>query len=266
MLSRLFAKRPERRTSRTPAGCVVWAIGDIHGRAELADRLIQAIRSDLSACTATRRVVVLLGDYVDRGPNSRAVLDQLCNLTADPGIEVHGLRGNHEAQLDAFLADPTAGPAWCDYGGRDTLASYGIDAPAMRTDAEGWARCSHALAAALPASHRSFLSGLAPSVAIGDYFFCHAGARPGVPLARQDPQDLMWIRGAFLDHAGRFEQVVVHGHSPTETVVSDDRRIGLDTGAYATGILSAVRLEGEARILLQTQGHASDIRLETVGL
>ncbi len=266
MLSRLFPNRPARAASRTPSDCVIWAVGDIHGRSDLADRLIQAIRADLYAAAAKRKVVVFLGDYVDRGLDSKGVLNQLVNLAADPALEVHLIRGNHEERMEAFFHDPEAGPSWCDFGGRDTLASYGVSPPPMRGDARAWADASRALAEALPASHRDLLADLENSVSIGDYFFAHAGARPGIALAVQSPEDLMWIRQPFLDHSGLFEQVVVHGHTPVEAVYSDARRIGVDTGAYLTNVLSAVRLEGETRTLLQATGRAGRVTITTSAL
>ena len=266
MLSRLFPNRPARPASRTPAGCVIWAVGDIHGRSDLADRLIQAIRADLYAADVARKVVIFLGDHVDRGLDSRGVLDQLCNVAADPGLEVHFIRGNHEDRMEAFLHDPQVGPSWCDYGGRDTLVSYGVNPPPMRGDLLAWAEASRALGEALPESHRDLLASQEMSVSIGDYFFAHAGARPGIALAAQSPEDLMWIRQPFLDHSGLFEQVVVHGHTPTEAVHSDLRRIGVDTGAYATNVLSAVRLSGETRVLLQATGRAGRVGITTASL
>jgi serine/threonine protein phosphatase 1 len=266
MLSRLFPNRSSKPASSTPPDCVIWAVGDIHGRSDLADRLLQAIRGDLSAAEATRKVVVFLGDHIDRGLDSRGVLNQLCNLEADPALEVHFIRGNHEDRMEAFLTEPAVGPSWCDYGGRDTLVSYGVNPPAMRGDAAGWAETSRALGAALPESHRRLLERQTLSVSIGDYFFCHAGVRPGVPLAAQVGEDLMWIRQPFLDHPAPFEQVVVHGHTPTETVVSDARRIGIDSGAYATNVLSAVRLEGQTRLLLQATGRGGRVSLTNAPL
>lgn len=266
MISRLFGRRREQRVSSVPLNCVVWAVGDIHGRADLADRLIQVIRVDLARSGVERRVVVFLGDYVDRGPGSKAVLDQVVNLMEDLTLEVRCLQGNHDERMLAFLDDPALGPAWCDYGGRETLASYGVNPPAMRTDREGWAETSASFADALPATHRALLAGLQVSASIGDYFFCHAGARPGVPLADQSVDDLLWIREPFLSHPAQFEQIVVHGHTPTEAVVSDDRRIGLDTGAYATNVLSAVRLEGSQRVVLQASGRGSAVSVVTTPL
>lgn len=266
MLSRLFSQRDARPPSRTPPDCVIWAVGDIHGRSDLADRLIQAIRADLSATSAKRKVVVCLGDYVDRGLDSKGVLNQLCNLEADPALEVHFIKGNHEERMEAFMDDPAVGPSWCDYGGRDTLVSYGVTPPVMRGDVAGWTEAARALSDALPEPHKALLARQELSVTIGDYFFCHAGVRPGVPLPAQAPEDLMWIRQPFLDHPAPSDKVIVHGHTPIETVVSDGRRIGVDTGAYATNILSAVRLEGETRVLLQATGRAGRVSVQTAAL
>lgn len=266
MLSRLLPNRPARLASRTPTGCVIWAVGDIHGRSDLADRLIQAIRADLHGSEATRKVVVFLGDMIDRGLDSRGVLNQLSNLAADPGLEVRFVRGNHEDRMEAFLHDPEVGPGWCEYGGRATLASYGVPPPLPSADLSAWAAAAHALGEALPESHRELLASQENSVSIGDYFFAHAGAKPGVALPAQSPYDLMWIRQTFLEHAAPFEQVVVHGHTPAEAVHSDARRIGLDTGAYATNVLSAVRLEGEMRLVMQATGRAGRVGITTAPL
>jgi len=263
MFSRLFPHLSRRPASATPPDCVVWAIGDIHGRADLLHPLLETIRADLSAVALGRKVIVFLGDYIDRGFDSRGVLNQLCDLDADPALEVHFIRGNHEDRMEAFLLDPAVGQSWCDYGGRETLFSYGVSPPAMRSDSAGWGETARALSEALPEPHRRFLQRQQLSVSIGDYFFCHAGARPGVELDDQSPEDLMWIRQPFLDHPAPFEKVVVHGHTPTDFVVSDARRIGVDTGAYATNVLSAVRLAGQSRFLLQAKGRAEHISVAT---
>ena len=250
MIASLFKRRrpaaPVRRAS-TPADTVIWAVGDVHGRLDLLEPLLDGILTDLASSGASRRIVVFLGDYIDRGPDSRGVLDRLCRLQDQPDIETHFLRGNHEDRMEAFLVDPEVGPGWCEYGGREALRSYGVNPPAMRNDMEGWAEASVALNAALPDRQRAFLSRQESSFSAGDYFFAHAGARPGVPLAEQSPDDLMWIRQGFLDHPDAFDQIVVHGHTPEETVHADHRRIGIDTGAYATGVLTGLRLHGEAR-------------------
>jgi serine/threonine protein phosphatase 1 len=262
MFSRLFNKPgPRRGAARTPPDCVVWAVGDIHGRADLSGPLIAAIRADLAARPFDRRVLVFLGDYVDRGPDSRGVLDQVIEVAADPALEVHCLLGNHEDRMEAFLQDPMIGPGWCDYGGRECLMSYGVVPPAMRGDSSAWAEASASLREALPESHLRLLRGETYSVTVGDYFFAHAGARPGVALEAQSPQDLMWVRQEFLDHPASFAKVVVHGHTPADDIYSDTRRIGIDTGAYATNVLSAVRLEGETRGLLQATGRGERVSL-----
>ncbi len=266
MFPRLFPDRSRKAASLTPPDCAVWAVGDIHGRSDLAARLLEAIRADLSEVGTGRRVIVFLGDHIDRGPDSRGVLNQLCDIETDPTLEVHFIRGNHEDRMEAFLVEPAVGPGWCDYGGRDTLFSYGVTPPPMRGDMPGWAETARALADALPEAHHQLLRRQQLSVTIGDYFFCHAGARPGVSLADQLPEDLMWIRQPFLDHPAPFEKVVVHGHTPTEVVVSDARRICIDTGAYATNILSAVRLAGQSRLLLQARGRAGRISITTAPL
>lgn len=265
MFARLFSTKTARPPARVPEACVVWAVGDIHGRADLSGPLIAAIRADLVASPARRKVIVFLGDHVDRGPDSRGVLDQIVSVLADPTLEVHTLRGNHEERMEAFLTQPNLGPGWCDYGGRETLMSYGVVPPVMKGDAEGWAAAATALREALPDSHMRMLQNQAHSVVIGGYFFAHAGARPGVALEDQSPDDLMWIRQPFLEHTAPFEKVVVHGHTPTDSVVSDARRIGVDTGAYGTNILSAVRLEGETRALLQATGRGASVRLSPLG-
>lgn len=266
MFSRLFSKREARVQSSTPPDCVIWAIGDIHGRADLADRLCQAIQVDLHICEASRKVIVFLGDYVDRGFDSKGVLDQICSLSADPTLEVHLLRGNHEDRMEAFLEDPRVGPSWCDYGGRETLKAYGVHPPDARDEVDAWAEASRSFNSALPPEHRDLFLRMENSLSIGDYFFAHAGARPGVALSEQAQDDLLWIRQPFLDHKAVFEQVVVHGHTPCEDVYSDQRRIGVDTGAYATNLLSAVRLERHTRILLQALGRANRIKLTTSAL
>ena len=146
-----------------------------------------------------------------------------------------------------FLEDPSAGARWCEYGGDATLASYGLRPPELKHKVEAWARVSNDLDHKLTPRERAFLEELELSLSIGDYFFSHAGARPGVPLERQTERDLMWIRNSFLDSDVAFEKVVVHGHTPTREVHVDQRRIGVDTKAYDSGMLSAVRLEGTTR-------------------
>lgn len=242
---------------------MVWAVGDIHGRFDLLHPLVEAMVADLGDSRADRKMVVFLGDYVDRGPHSREVIRFLADLSPDLGVEWRFLKGNHEQAMVDFLDDPSAGAKWCEYGGDSTLRSYGLGVPALAHKAEAWARVSADLRHRLTARAMEFLEGLELSVAVGDYFFAHAGARPGVPLDRQSPQDLMWIRRTFLDSEIALERVIVHGHTPTAEVFADSRRIGIDTKAYESGLLTALRLEGHGATIMQAVG-ASGCDLETL--
>ncbi|MDR3508123.1 MAG: metallophosphoesterase family protein [Caulobacteraceae bacterium] len=234
-------------------GRLVYAIGDIHGRLDLLRRLARSIANDAAAMTLKQRpLLVFLGDYVDRGADSRGVIDYIMALRAQPGFEVRCLKGNHEQALLQFLEDPGFGPSWVGHGGGPTLMSYGVAPPQMRSDTEGWIAARDAFAAALPASHLAFYQDLELCLIVGDYLFVHAGVRPGVPLAEQAEQDLLWIRGEFLNEPVPQEKIVVHGHTPTEKPFIGRTRIGIDTGAYATGLLSSVKLTGEQHAFLQT--------------
>lgn len=257
MISKLFRSRAKVTTPSAPAvpaDTVVWAIGDVHGRLDLLEPLVEAIRADLHGSGTERKMVIFLGDYIDRGPDSRGVLKLLAGLTASEGIEWRFLKGNHEQAMLDFLDRPSAGPRWCEYGGDRALQSWGLRAPDLAHRSEAWARVAADLRHKLTTSETSFLENLELSVTAGDYFFSHAGARPGLALDRQSPEDLMWIRQTFLDSPAAFERVVVHGHTPTSRVHSDHRRIGIDTKAYDSGVLTALRLEGQDRSLLKSIG------------
>jgi len=252
-LRRFFPSRRVRSPAVAPDGLRIYAIGDMHGRADLLDALLCHIRADQGE---TEVRVVGLGDYVDRGRQSRETLDLLVDLGGDSRIGSEFLMGNHEEVLLAFLDEPGEGPLWCDFGGRETLASYGVAAPSDRSDMAGWIAARNAFATALPQSHYDLLRSLKTSTEAGGYFFAHAGVRPGVPLEEQSQRDLLWIREPFLRSNGALERVVVHGHTPAEAPHSDHRRVGVDTGAYLTGVLTAVRLEAEARTWIQASAGA----------
>lgn len=257
MLSKLFRSRTQVATPAVPAvpdGAVVWAVGDIHGRLDLLQPLVEAIIADLHASVATRKMVVFLGDYIDRGPDSRGVLRLLAGLSTVQGVEWRFLKGNHEQAMLGFLDDPAAGPKWCEYGGDNALRSYGLRVPDLAHRTEAWARVAADLRHKLTARETAFLENLELSVTFGDYFFSHAGARPGVALDRQSPEDLMWIRQPFLNSKVGFDRVVVHGHTPTTQAHVDHRRIGIDTKAYDTGLLTALRLDGRNQSLMQVVG------------
>lgn len=247
MFSKLLKRKPPVRAPENPSvpdGTVVWAVGDIHGRLDLLEPLVEAIMADAAASDADRKVVVFLGDYIDRGPDSRGVVQYLAALPADAGIDWRFLMGNHEKTMLDFLEDPSVGAQWCEYGGDATLESYGLNVPTLSHRAETWAHLSADLDYKITARERHFLQELEVCVAVGDYFFCHAGARPGVSLEMQSEDDLLWIRRTFLDSEFEFDKVVVHGHTPTRLVHADRRRIGIDTKAYSSGVLTALRLEG----------------------
>lgn len=231
-----------------PDGVRVYAVGDIHGRADLLIRLLSRIDADLVAHPAARPIHVFLGDYIDRGPASRQVIECLINRSLSH--EAIYLRGNHEAFLIEFLNDSTVLPQWQQYGGLETLLSYGI-LPQPDCDRGEQDRLAEALAALLPPNHRRFLGALSSSFTCGDFFFVHAGVRPGVALEEQEDQDLLWIRDDFLLSDDDFGKIVVHGHSPVENPEVRANRINIDTGAYATGRLTCLRIDRDQLSFLQ---------------
>jgi serine/threonine protein phosphatase 1 len=227
----LTFKAPKARPC-TPAGKRIYAVGDIHGRADLLSELFMRIDDDLRTRPTVDSVQVFLGDYIDRGPNSRR-------------RDVLFLKGNHEDCALQFLRDPTVLPAWQSIGGVQTLLSYGV-MPPPRDDPESQREVSIALGEAMPDSHRRFIGGLVLSFTCGDFFFVHAGVRPGIPLQMQSQADLLWIRDDFLLHEEDFGIIVVHGHTPTNKPDVRSNRINIDTGAYATGQLTCLVLEGDS--------------------
>ncbi len=253
MLKRLFGAKPViwEKPPAVPDGRRVYAVGDIHGRLDLLRALHRLIERDAAARPDLARTVVYLGDYVDRGRLSRQTIDYLLDQPL-PGFESVYLRGNHEAVMVRSLADPRTARHWLGLGGDMTLCSYGITLTASEATPETITEARTALRDALPRRHYRFLRRLRPAHTVGDYHFVHAGIRPGVPLDTQDPEDLMWIRDKFLTSKKHHGKVVVHGHSPVEEVEFRDNRIGIDTGAYASGRLTALVLEGTTRRLLAT--------------
>ena len=231
-----------------PPGRRVYAIGDVHGRSDLLRPAIDAVRADLSAAPVERAFLVFLGDLIDRGPASREVLELLRAANWE-GITPVFLLGNHEeAMIAAYDGDLGALRNWVGVGGAETAESYGV--PPVLLLRDDWGGYWQAVRAAVPPEHVEFLRGFYDQFALGDYLFVHAGVRPGVPIERQDPRDLRWIRDEFLfcpDHHGK---VVVHGHTIVDAPELLANRIGIDTGAYRTGRLTTLRLEGtEQRIL-----------------
>ena len=237
---------------RAPDGMRIYAIGDIHGRDDLLAALLGLIEADAAtAAPGTRKVLIFLGDYVDRGLQSKSVIDRLTGDFA-PGFERVFLKGNHELALRQFLDDAGFGRTWKYYGGLETLHSYGIKELTLSDDPGDFERARAHFREIMPDKHLEFLDNLALSAEFGDYFFVHAGVRPGIALARQIEEDLLWIREDFLDSTSSYGKVIVHGHTPREAVEFRVNRIGVDTGAYMTGVLTALVLEGEGRRLIQT--------------
>jgi serine/threonine protein phosphatase 1 len=240
--------------SRVPEGCAVYAVGDIHGRLDLLERMHELIEADAVKRQAARTVVVYVGDYVDRGPESRGVVDLLIQQPLRgrvPGLESVTLIGNHEAFLLKFLDDPQIAGTWLMNGGDATLRSYGVD-PWQITQSDNFAQdLRQAFADALPPDHLAFYRGLRLSHEEGDYLFVHAGVRPGIALDQQKSEDLMWIRDDFLGSSEDFGRIVVHGHTPQRSPQSRSNRIGIDTGAVYGGKLTSLVLEGAERRFLQ---------------
>ena len=223
----------------------IYAIGDIHGRLDLLQRAIVAIERDVAE-RGPAALTVTVGDYVDRGPASRGVLD--CLIGNPFPTTLVALKGNHEDMFEKFLVYSAAGPHWAANGGLETLRSYGV--PVGDAGTMDFVRAREDLRAALPHEHREFLRALKPSFSCGRYFFCHAGVRPGVPLERQYEEDLLWIREPFLMSQEDFGKIVVHGHTPVAEPEVRANRIGIDTGAYFSGRLTCVGLgEGPPRFL-----------------
>jgi serine/threonine protein phosphatase 1 len=246
-----FAARMQPRADKVPDGVRVYAIGDIHGRLDLLDELLARIDADDRVRgSGPRTQYIFLGDLIDRGPDSRGVVERLRTL-AEQGMNARFLMGNHEEVfLRAIGGDIRALRFLVRIGGRETLRSYGISEEDYRSlDFEELA----ALATQkVPAAHLAFLERFENMIALGDYLFVHAGLKPGVALEDQARSDLCWIREEFLNHRDSFGKMVVHGHSITQDIDVRANRIGIDTGAFASGRLTAIGLEGEERWFLTT--------------
>jgi len=246
-----FVSRGKPRGCAVPDGIRVYAIGDIHGRLDLLDTLLARIADDdRTRGNDVDTRYVFLGDLVDRGPDSRGVVQRLLDFSKS-GANASFLMGNHEEVfLRAMAGDHRALRFLIRIGGRETLLSYGVTEEDYRAlDFDGLAVLA---AEKVPPEHLAFLAGFEKWVALGDYLFVHAGLKPGVTLEEQANSDLCWIRDDFLQHRDSFGHLVVHGHSITEEVDIRSNRIGIDTGAFATGRLTAIGLEGEERWFLST--------------
>jgi serine/threonine protein phosphatase 1 len=240
------------RANDLTEGRRLYIVGDIHGRLDLLDEMLARIRSDLARRPHDRPQLIFLGDYVDRGPDSRGVIETLVGLRASE-LPASFLLGNHDNYLQAYLRDDNweeRGDNWLSatMGGAATLASYGIAGPAA-PDA-----MHDAFAAGFPPAHLAFLDACELSIRIGGYLFVHAGIRPGVAIEAQDPGDLIWIREPFLNSRQDFSVKVVHGHTIVPQVEHHPNRLAVDTGAVRSGVLSCLALEGAAVALLEPGG------------
>lgn len=236
-----------------PPGLRLYAIGDIHGRSDLLRKLIDMIVARETERPSQKTALIFLGDYIDRGPDSSGVIDLLIHDLPER-FQVIYLRGNHEDMMVRALAYPEQFDFWSMNGGLATIQSYGIDAGAAQTHGLDEARAILAeLDRALPHSHRDFLNALRLWAKVGDYFFVHAGVRPGIPLRQQTEHDYLFIRDEFLRDEGSFGKIIVHGHTPVRRPDIRPNRIGIDTGAVFTGHLTALILEGQTKNFLTTE-------------
>ncbi|MFL6846190.1 MAG: metallophosphoesterase family protein [Allosphingosinicella sp.] len=251
MLSRLFSKSRTSRGRSGPPDSRAYAIGDVHGRLDLLVDLLARIEADNARRPPAKTWLVFLGDLVDRGPDSRGVIDLLVSRPPAFARNIH-LAGNHEEFfLGVLHGDDSIVQHWLAYGGTECCESYGLTS--------GWMlnATPHGIMERLieevPAEHVHFLEQMADSFRFGDYLFVHAGIRPGVALDRQVSRDLRWIREGFLDDRSDHGVVVVHGHTIVERAEEHPNRIALDTGAYRSGTLTALGLEGEERWFIEAR-------------
>jgi serine/threonine protein phosphatase 1 len=252
VLKRLFGRPQESlpRIWRAPVGCRLYAVGDIHGRRDLLDRLIDRINQDDAARGAAQTQIIFLGDLIDRGSDSRGVVERLIAFGASSD-QVRFLSGNHEEILiRAWGGDKRATGLFNRVGGRETMLSYGMTEDEY--DALDLAELAARIADYVPRAHIDFLESFDDYIEAGDYLFVHAGIRPGLLIAEQETSDLRWIRKEFTEYDGSHSHMIIHGHSITEDVDAQPNRIGIDTGAFASGKLTAIGIEDDQRWFLST--------------
>lgn len=263
MLGRLFRKAaPPRALPAVPPGERVYAIGDIHGNLDLLSDLIRKIDADSAARSPARTTIIFLGDLVDRGPDSAGVIEAAMGLAQNgDGPTVRFLKGNHEEVFQrAASGDERALRHFIRMGGRETILSYPISEPDY--DELTIEELAQRLLTLVPRAHVDFVTDFENCIVIGDYAFVHAGIKPGVPVAQQKTGDLRWIREGFINDNSPHDKMIVHGHTIFDEVDMQPNRIGVDTGAYRTGRLSALGLEGTDRWVLQATGEAHPERAQ----
>lgn len=248
----MFARRNRSKIEPSaPRGYRAYAVGDIHGRLDLLDQLLGFVDDDLSNRPSGKNLIIFLGDLIDRGPDSKGVIERLRTFNHDRLMPVF-LAGNHEEVLLRILAGEVGLlQNWLQFGGAECLASYGVDVfdlGSSEPEALDRIKC------AIPEDHAVFIASFSDTLAFGDYLFVHAGIRPGVDLRQQSQTDLRWIRSPFLEDESDHGVVVVHGHTISGEVELRPNRIGIDTGAYRTGVLTALAIEGTSKWTLSTVG------------
>ena len=245
-----FFTRSQAGGHTVPEGQRVYAIGDIHGRLDLLDALLEQIRADDEARGGAETQLIFLGDYVDRGPSSKQVVDRMIELRDGP-TPTRFLVGNHEQLfLNSLAGDQRTMRVFIRNGGKETLFSYGIDSTDYSSSS--LQQLIDLMGQLVPPEHVSFISSLEHMIEVGDYLFVHAGIRPGLALEAQSTSELCWIRGEFLNHRDSFGKMVVHGHTIRDEPEVRSNRIGIDTGAFHSGRLTALGLEGGERWFLST--------------
>ncbi len=246
-LRKMFQSAPPPRLAAVPDGTRYYVIGDIHGRLDLYAAMVDAIEVDDAARSAADTHIILLGDLVDRGPDSAGVIARTRTWQEKRNVRV--LAGNHEEMFLNAFEKPEVLRHFLKHGGRETVLSYGLSRKqfnAMNLD-ELFAM----LPQLIPQSERDYLNDFEEMIIAGDYVFVHAGVDPTLPLDQQKRSDLLWIRDRFLDHEGPLDKVVVHGHTIFDKVMDCGNRIGIDTGAFRSGVLTALVLEGDQRRVIQ---------------
>ncbi|MGY3499903.1 metallophosphoesterase family protein [Bradyrhizobium sp. USDA 4471] len=232
---------------KLPEGLRIYAISDVHGCADLLQQMFKVIDRDLTTIGSRRALHIFLGDYIDRGPDSKRTIE----LLIERGLKHESvfLRGNHEAFLLDVLQDPARLNEWRQFGGLQTLTSYGLR-PSLNPHPAEQEELIQRLAQAIPPHHMKFFHGLRPRFVCGDFFFVHAGVKPGVALGSQQEQDLLWIREEFLESKQNFGKYIVHGHTPVQQPDIRPNRVNIDTGAYATGNLTLLTIQHDSLLAL----------------
>lgn len=248
-LRNFFSPPPPPKLPAVPDGCRYFAIGDIHGRLDLFEALIAAIEGEIASAPQLDHRIILLGDLVDRGPHSAGVIDRARAWQQSRNVRI--LAGNHEAMFLTAFSKPEALRHFLKHGGYETVLSYGLSTKQLATLPleELFALLPHYVSQ----DTRDYIASFESMISAGDYVFVHAGIDPARPLAEQQRSDLLWIREPFLRHEGPLEKVVVHGHTIFERVMDCGNRIGIDTGAFRSGVLTALVLESDQRRILQAR-------------